>query len=857
MITEQVGEFSKETIIPEVHLIQPTPVASLDQTNDQNELNTKLNNEARVNEEANKVNEEAKQAELHRLKTTPSNPDANLDFTYKPFKWYRLIVYDFILWIFTIIFDCFFREIRPRGAFRLPRSGPVIFVAAPHANQFVDPIILMNQVKRESGRRISFLIAAKSYNLKFIGSLSKCQLSIPVIRAQDCLVKGSGKIFIDFDSNPTLVKGVGTKFLSECMLKGLIALPQSLGASEIVDILSDTELIIRKEFKNTPQIKKLLTKGTSFKKADKVDQSNVYQLVFDHLSNGNCIGIFPEGGSHDRTDLLPIKAGVAIMALGAMNNDPNCNVKIVPCGMNYFNAHKFRSRAVVEFGHPIEIPKDLVKKYANPETNRESVKELLDLVTTGLKAVTVTCEDYDTLMVIQAARRLYAGNFAQYLPLPLVVEMNRRLVLGYQTFKNQPKVQEIKEKILSYNSNLKQLYLPDHHVEDCNESNKLRTLPIFLFRLLKLIFFFILSLPGATLFSPVFISAKIISSQKAKLALANSTVKIKANDVVATWKILIGMVIAPLVYSFYATIGTWYCYHYKIFSNSSSYIGSWLTLYMCGVLVTYAALITGEQGMDLFKSIRPLYLSLISGSSIRELKKQRNELSEEITELVNTFGPELFPNDFNLWEMKNNLRISDDVHYVDSDEEEEMKTQELRNRRLAKRKAAKLKAKQDKNSSETSINTPSDSELSLSKRSSSVSDGVSLMNSDNSLTNIPMFSDYHLHKNAKNPHIQVDSQLSSVMQSSSSIADDFNFKSANKHQSSPLKSPPTSSSNNTNDSLDFSKPNLLRDDSQIELNFTNKLDHENTYSEKTSSSIKSKLSDKIKRRVREGRDKVT
>ena len=45
-------------------------------------------------------------------------------------------------------------------------------------------------------------------------------------------------------------------------------------------------------------------------------------------------------------------------------------------------------------------------------------------------------------------------------------------------------------------------------------------------------------------------------------------------------------------------------------------------LYSCGVLVTYSALITGEQGMDLFKSIRPLYLSITSGSSIKELKNE-------------------------------------------------------------------------------------------------------------------------------------------------------------------------------------------------------------------------------------------
>ena len=41
-----------------------------------------------------------------------------------------------------------FSEIRPRGAFKIPREGPVIFVAAPHHNQFVDPVLLMNQIKK-------------------------------------------------------------------------------------------------------------------------------------------------------------------------------------------------------------------------------------------------------------------------------------------------------------------------------------------------------------------------------------------------------------------------------------------------------------------------------------------------------------------------------------------------------------------------------------------------------------------------------------------------------------------------------------------------------------------------------------
>lgn len=91
-------------------------------------------------------------------------------------------------------------------------------------------------------------------------------------------------------------------------------------------------------------------------------------------------------------------AGVAIMALGSLAENPDSGLKIVPCGMNYFHAHKFRSRAVVEFGSPIEVPRELVEKYKRGE-RREAVGELLDTIYHALLAVTVNGPDYETLMV--------------------------------------------------------------------------------------------------------------------------------------------------------------------------------------------------------------------------------------------------------------------------------------------------------------------------------------------------------------------------------------------------------------------------------------------------------------------------
>jgi hypothetical protein len=43
--------------------------------------------------------------------------------------------YDSFLWVMSIFADTFFREVHPRGSWKVPRHGPILFVAAPHANQ--------------------------------------------------------------------------------------------------------------------------------------------------------------------------------------------------------------------------------------------------------------------------------------------------------------------------------------------------------------------------------------------------------------------------------------------------------------------------------------------------------------------------------------------------------------------------------------------------------------------------------------------------------------------------------------------------------------------------------------------------
>ncbi|KAK0779726.1 Glycerol-3-phosphate/dihydroxyacetone phosphate acyltransferase, partial [Friedmanniomyces endolithicus] len=254
------------------------------------------------------------------------------------------LTYDIFLWIFNIIIDLFFREIHPRSTWRIPKHGPVIFVAAPHANQFIDPLILMRTVRQDAKRRIAFLIAAKSMTRKFIGWAASLVSAVPVGRALDMKKPAKGRIYLpDPEGDPTLVRGSGTEFTDEkvYMPGGLLVLPSvnnSAANTEIKEVISATEIRLKKAFKGDVALKQLTGQdigegnghlpsdspseksgaefqGTSFDVAPHINQSVVYEAVFARIREGGCIGIFPEGGSHDRTELLPLKAGLAIMAL--------------------------------------------------------------------------------------------------------------------------------------------------------------------------------------------------------------------------------------------------------------------------------------------------------------------------------------------------------------------------------------------------------------------------------------------------------------------------------------------------------------------------------------------------------------
>jgi glycerol-3-phosphate O-acyltransferase/dihydroxyacetone phosphate acyltransferase len=247
--------------------------------------------------------------------------------------------------------------------------------------------------------------------------------------------------------------------------------------------------------------------------------------------------------------------------------------------------------------------------------------------------------------LIQAVRRLYNPK-GKRLPLPWVIELNRRLIKGYEKYKDDPRIIELKKAVLDYNRRLFAVGIRDHQLSYAKR-------PIvtifftFWYRLVKLILLSVLVIPGTLLFSLVFLFGKVISIKKSREALAASTVKVHARDVMATWKLLVALVVAPVSYAFHVSwVTTLYWYN-----NWFGYAPPGIPLKVLIIaqiiiypILTYAALRFGEVGMDILKSLWPLLklMSPWSGNELVALQKRREELVERVNDIINTLGPEMF-----------------------------------------------------------------------------------------------------------------------------------------------------------------------------------------------------------------------
>lgn len=130
----------------------------------------------------------------------------------------------------------------------------------------------------------------------------------------------------------------------------------------------------------------------------------MFSAVAESLAAGEAICLFPEGTSHARGRLEPLRTGAARMALNSCT--AGHPVSIVPVGLNFDALARFRSRVTAVFGRRVDYA-DLTAGYG--EDQATVVRALTDRIEHRLKHVMVEAEPRHDLPIVERIDRLYAA----------------------------------------------------------------------------------------------------------------------------------------------------------------------------------------------------------------------------------------------------------------------------------------------------------------------------------------------------------------------------------------------------------------------------------------------------------------
>lgn len=523
---------------------------------------------------------------------------------------------DFVMWFLVNIF---FREVAVVGKANIPRTGPVVFYGN-HQNQFVDAMM----IRAHCGRPVRFIIAKKSMDRPIIGHFARLMNAVPVVRPQDMPSQvGVGEL-VAMDS--VTVKGQQTTFTTTIghgdVIQWVVPGRTSKSTAQVIAIIDDTTLTVSLPI----AADECITRPTTFKVSRRIDHSEMYAEVYGTLERGECIGIFPEGGSHDRTSLLPLKAGVALFTLGAMER--GVAPTMVPCGLTYFFGHKFRSRAHIEFGPPMEPPKEVVQTFLVDK--RAASGPLLELLDGALRAVTINVKDWQTLKFLHSFRRLYQPPNV-LLETGDYLRLTRRLSLLIKNHESEDEFQDFRTKVENYSDYCNALLIRDAQAATLERLRGGVSLRLVIRRVIALAIMGVILVPFAVISLPIGIAARILSDGEAKTALSGSTVKVVAADVKASYKLITCFALVPLVFTA-VSLMVWV----------QTDLSTAITIFMSLPMAMYVSLLIGQEFVVECYATLPLVMSMLSKhKQFLKLYERRLKLVAMAREMVRKFDPEL------------------------------------------------------------------------------------------------------------------------------------------------------------------------------------------------------------------------
>jgi glycerol-3-phosphate O-acyltransferase/dihydroxyacetone phosphate acyltransferase len=386
-----------------------------------------------------------------------------------------------------------------------------------------------------------------------------------------------------------------------------------------------------------PVIKFLITAVESlplYRRVDTQEDTTLNRITFEKchalLGQNRCIALFPEGVSHNATQLLPVKTGAARIALGALSIRERVEahaqvsldvLKIVPVGLYYTSKTSFRSEALIRFGLPIEVRP--VTLDAQGEPPREAVKKLSNEIETALRHVTLNVEDDEELEVVTKAQQLFSSLYESInLRQTLSAEFDLRRRIAENLLHGAPasgaapeafppvtlrrKILEHEEELGALGINAENLSLLTH--------TRWNVFRHFLLRGALVALLLPLSIPGALLHLPAFLICDLLSRFYRRHGV---------DEIAPTVKILAALALMPLTWLVVSALCYW-CLNWRIA----------LLAFPLAIVCGYAAMRSLETLYDMRGWFKGVLVLFNNRRRVLRLFLERRALHQEMMKLV-------------------------------------------------------------------------------------------------------------------------------------------------------------------------------------------------------------------------------
>jgi glycerol-3-phosphate O-acyltransferase/dihydroxyacetone phosphate acyltransferase len=184
------------------------------------------------------------------------------------------------------------------------------------------------------------------------------------------------------------------------------------------------------------------------------------------LSENKSLLIFPEAICVQEKRLQPLKKGLARIVFQTEEAfDFKKDVIVIPIGLNYSDAKKFRSRLLVEFGDPISL-KDYEAQYNQDKVR--AINSFTKFLEQKMSQLIITINNKANDDLVKGIEEVYMNQWQKDNTDLNSVEkkyfVNREIVdvINYNDEKNPELLESLKSKVFPYNNLLKKHNLRDH-----------------------------------------------------------------------------------------------------------------------------------------------------------------------------------------------------------------------------------------------------------------------------------------------------------------------------------------------------------------------------------------------------------